>query len=107
MRLSLRANGPENCLGCCARVFDLAHFLELVVDRFDQQTLKQQDLILHVHEFIGHVFPDICDCFQTACIELIEEIFADVAFVAEKLDCDIFVSLFGQTAGHQRCRAWV
>lgn len=67
-----------------AGVFDLAHILELVVDRFDQRTLAQQDLLLQAHELIGHVFPYICDQFQPACIKFVKHFFADVAFVAEK-----------------------
>lgn len=65
-------------------VLDLAHILELVVDRLDERSLAQQNLLLPIHELIGHVFPYMGDQFQATSIKFIEEVLADIAFVAKE-----------------------
>jgi len=55
------------------RVLDLADVLELIVDRLDQGTLAEQNLLLEFHQLVGHVLANAGDELEPTLEKLLEE----------------------------------
>lgn len=68
-----------------ASVLDLADVLELVIDRFDDGALAQQELIAEIHEDIAHILAQLGDELDALCDEQVfDERLRNIAFVADE-----------------------
>jgi len=68
-----------------AGVFNLANVLELVVNRFNQCPLAQQNLIDELDQAVFHVLLRLGNELQAALIQLLEQGLRDIATVAKQL----------------------
>lgn len=66
------------------RVLDLADVLQLIHHRFDQRSLPQQQLVPQQDQSVFHVLFDASDQLKAAAKQLLEQILADVSFVAHE-----------------------
>ena len=73
-------------------MLNLTNVFELVVHRFNDGSLAQEDFIQETHELIGHIFAALGNQFEALLIERFKQRLRDLPFVAKKLA--------GQMLGH-------
>ena len=67
-----------------AGVFDLGDVFQLVIDRFNQGTLSQQQLVLQSHQPILHVLFDGGNQLQVLIHQLLPQGFGNVSLVPKQ-----------------------
>ena len=66
-------------------MFNLAHVLELVVNRFNECPLAQQNLVNQFDQAVFHVLFGLGDELQATLVQLLKQGLRDIATVAKKL----------------------
>ena len=65
-------------------MFDLGNVFQLIVDRFDQRTLSQQDFVHQRHQRVFHVASQGRDEVNASLPKGVKQVGRNVTFVAKK-----------------------
>ena len=75
-------------------VLDMAHVLELVVDRLDESPFPEHDFVIQAHEGVLHVLLDFRDKVYAVNEKALEKFLAYIAPVCENLSEQVLFESF-------------
>ena len=66
-------------------MLNLTNIFELIVHRFDDGTLAQEDFVHQAHELVSHVLAASSNQFQALLLELFKQGLRDIPLISEEL----------------------